>query len=851
MRKPLSLLLLLAGLIAPGSALAYEDNHPRLLFDPAMLAWLPDSIAADPVKSYTWDRMEAMGQLYQDLHPVNVLSSNYGTTSFPTLGFVAHLAADDLADSVEAKLLQTTLYLAENHDVYGDGDDLTAALRLRTLLLGYDLAFAAATPEEHQAVAEEIQAYLEVMTTDPIFTRGIYNPFCGNHSICIGAVLILAELCLRDDWQDDPLLTAARNLGERLVAKGLFEQQGMDGSFSEGGLYLAWAFRLLIPTWEAIDRLDGYAPWDLGKLAATLDWAAYQLLPRGAGYFLNRNDCSETSRPLSRHDTLWNWSQHRLSDPRFARWVQNHITGADGYSNGDASDYSSVILFRHDGELLHPEDRLAPSRFFPDQGLYVYRAGWPGGPLAASYHFTIQAGSFPGGHWQEDVGQFTLRAFGHTLAMDHGPGPLAKETEAHNLPLIDGIGQHNAGAGIGTDGALSLISGEGFLHVLLADIEPAYNGHSPYNDPDFPLPGTDWSWGYDGGNPLERAQRWVLLFPGVEGKMPTLYLCDDFRKDNLSHNYQSRLHFGEAFSLSVSSDRYHFDGTEGDFALRQLAPAPESTSWSTAPFDNGESDSNSTVLMVTRQAVDGRFCWEFLPLADGAEGPVSVVTRYPGGVRLQSGEATGRQRHLLAAWGNSLLADGWMLEGRFGVVETEVNSQRSALVEGSSLRSPLRLFAEVDPPCTVVADTDTIWMSRADATFEIYAPLATAVVSAGEPVPFIRMGDYLFSLDATSTPEAELATDGWRLTTRRGKPLRLVLEGPGAQSARVRIYDLNGRRRLTLHEGALAPGRTELPWSGRDRSGRRLASGLYFARLDADDQSCSTRMLLLRPISPR
>ncbi len=531
--------------------------------------------------------------------------------------------------------------------------------------------------------------------------------------------------------------------------------------------------------------------------------------------------------------------------------MQDHITGAHGYSAGDDSDYSSVILFHHEGELLHPEDRLPSSRFFPDQGLYVYRAGWPGGPLADSYHFTIQAGTFPGGHWQEDVGQFTLRAFGHSLAMDHGPGLLAKETEAHNLPLIDGIGQHNAGAGIGTDGTLSLLSGTGFLHVLLADVEPAYDGHSPYNDPDFPLPGSDWSWGYDGGNPLERAQRWVLLFPGVEGEMPTFYLCDDFRKDDLSHDYQSRLHFGEAFSLSVSRDRYHFDGAEGDFVLRQLAPPHESTSWDTMPFDNGESDPNSIVLTVSRQNSDGRFCWEFLPLADGAEEPISTVTRYPGGGHLQSGEAPGRERHLLWAWGNSLTIEGWLLEGRFGVVETEADSRRSALVEGSSLRSPSRLYAQVEPPCTVVADTDTVWLSQADATFEIYAPVATAVVSAGAPVPFIRMGDYLFSYDATSTPETEPGVDSWRLTTRLGDPLRLVLHGPGARFARVRIYDLNGRRRLTLHEGALAMGRTELPWSGRDASGRRLASGLYFARLEAGDYRGSTRLLLLGSGSPR
>lgn len=842
------LLLLLPGILPPVTAAAQGDSHPRLLFDAPMLAWLPDSIAVDSAKTYTWSRIENMGDLYHDLPPEVILASNYGLASIPALGMVVHLSADSLALLVKAKLVETALYLAETDSVFGSGDDLSAAIRLRSMLYAYDMAFAGVSPDTTQILLDEIRNYLREMTTDFVFTRGIYNPYCSNHSIAIGAALILAELCLRDDWIGDPLLVAARTLGEQLVDKGMNDLLGEDGSYAEGGLYLAWVFRMLVPTWEAMHRIDGFIPWDSDKIASALDWTAYQLLPRGSGYFLNRNDCSEISRPLSLHDTLWNWSQHCLSDARFARWLQDRITGSGGFSYGSFSDYPSVVLFRHAGELLTPEQSLSPDRYFPDQGLYVYRRGWPGDPVIDSYHFTIQASIFKGGHCQEDVGQFTLRAFGHTFAMDHGPGDNAAQTEGHNLPLVGGLGQHNAGSGIGTDGTMEFLVDRGFLRVLRADVEPAYDGHSPFNDPDYPLPGTDWSWGYDGGNPLDRAERWALLLPGQADEMPTLYLYDDFQKDTASHAYQWRLHYNEDLAISVGGDRYALSGDAGELIGRLLEPAPEAVSWGQDRFINDSPDPNAKVLMVNRQDVHGRWLWQLLPLGLGEPEPLSQIERFPAGVHAVSGEAPGRVRRLMAAWGDVLQTPDLYLSGRFGLIEEEAGATRCALVQGRELWHQGRLYVGLVPSGWVVADLDTVWLSSPDLAFEIYSPGASAVMAGDQPVPFTRVGDYLVRSDLTGSdgdPDNG-ASIQWQLSASPGAPLRLGLAGPGARRARLDIYDVRGRRVATLLDGPLAAGLGELIWHGRDAAGRRLASGLYFARLEADGHRVRARLLLLR-----
>ena len=62
----------------------------------------------------------------------------------------------------------------------------------------------------------------------------------------------------------------------------------------------------------------------------------------------------------------------------------------------------------------------------------------------------------------------------------------------------------------------------------------------------------------------------------------------------------------------------------------------------------------------------------------------------------------------------------------------------------------------------------------------------------------------------------------------------------------LRIYNTLGQRVVTLLDETLASGRYRITWDGTDRSGTRVASGIYLCRLQAGDWSRTHRMVLLR-----
>lgn len=69
---------------------------------------------------------------------------------------------------------------------------------------------------------------------------------------------------------------------------------------------------------------------------------------------------------------------------------------------------------------------------------------------------------------------------------------------------------------------------------------------------------------------------------------------------------------------------------------------------------------------------------------------------------------------------------------------------------------------------------------------------------------------------------------------------------PQPASGSLRIYDLRGRLVTTLVHGTLAGGRSTLAWDGRASDGTVVASGVYWAVLDADGRRATTRLVRLK-----
>jgi len=70
---------------------------------------------------------------------------------------------------------------------------------------------------------------------------------------------------------------------------------------------------------------------------------------------------------------------------------------------------------------------------------------------------------------------------------------------------------------------------------------------------------------------------------------------------------------------------------------------------------------------------------------------------------------------------------------------------------------------------------------------------------------------------------------------------------PAGSTVTLTVHDLLGRRVRELLTGeAQSPGRQSVPWDARDERGHRVASGVYFYRLEAGGEMLEQKMLLLK-----
>jgi len=75
---------------------------------------------------------------------------------------------------------------------------------------------------------------------------------------------------------------------------------------------------------------------------------------------------------------------------------------------------------------------------------------------------------------------------------------------------------------------------------------------------------------------------------------------------------------------------------------------------------------------------------------------------------------------------------------------------------------------------------------------------------------------------------------------------RIAFQLPRAAVARVALYDAAGRLVRVLAEGPLAAGQHSRSWDRRDQSGRPVAQGVYFLRLDAGRDRAHQKLVVIR-----
>jgi len=123
------------------------------------------------------------------------------------------------------------------------------------------------------------------------------------------------------------------------------------------------------------------------------------------------------------------------------------------------------------------------------------------------------------------------------------------------------------------------------------------------------------------------------------------------------------------------------------------------------------------------------------------------------------------------------------------------------------------------------------------------------VLTSNDPARPVIMVPVQLTVGDVSTPVAE-APRAFALLGAVPNPFnpqtRLGFSLPAAQSIRLRVYDLQGRLVRELAGGLYPAGSHEVDWNGRDQAGRSVASGTYFARLEADGLSSVKPLVLVR-----
>lgn len=99
---------------------------------------------------------------------------------------------------------------------------------------------------------------------------------------------------------------------------------------------------------------------------------------------------------------------------------------------------------------------------------------------------------------------------------------------------------------------------------------------------------------------------------------------------------------------------------------------------------------------------------------------------------------------------------------------------------------------------------------------------------------------------AVPAPAPRTVIQSIRPNPATGGPIRIDGELGRPGRIHLAVYDAAGRLVRELDAGSGAAGPWESEWDGRDSRGRRVASGVYFAKLVADGHVDAVKVVVLR-----
>lgn len=737
--------------------------HPRLLFTVSDVAGLQQKVRDGQGRDDTeYTKTVSSANSLLGLSGAALIGAYQGIYNITQLGMVYRLALDGDANKVnyQAKCQQALAYLA---NTYGPeaGNAHDSSLRLIAFSLGFDFCYddlpdGDPAPAGRQAIIDEILTYLN---PDPDYqTSGTWfdwwtratPPYTSNKGIILGAAMGLGSIVLRGETTNTATLDSALAWGHTMVVNNLAAEFDTDGSAKEGELYGPFAMRYLIPYVEARARYDGVDLSTRDEIRNFGNWLAYGLLPTSGGYTLQSNNGNYTLHVVAWNDTYQSWAQTKYNSD-VARYVYDHTSAL--YDYGYQHDRMAAVLWARGPAVADPSAALPRSRLFRGRGFYISRTGWPaaGQTTTDDSIFTLYAGAFGGGHAQEDQGAFSYWSKGNWFLRDSGYSAGAEESEGHNLVFIDNAGQHNAGQSIGTDGSIPAWNLNAFADYLQADQKNPYSTYSPLNRPDYPWPGTDWSWGYQGANPVLRADRHVFSVQASAEAPEYVVLYDDIQKDANPHTYDWTFHTELGFGLDTSANPVVISGAPATRKLKVYFtnPAFASLSLSSAAYARGTADPDTRRVRATVSGVTNpRFFVALQPVIEGTtpEPVRSTPTGVTGALAAQFAWATATDV-VYARTGTSLQHGTLASDAAMLMVRRDQSGSitKFSLGPGTSLTDSGQTYVTVTGgTASVASDGTTVSVSDPGLQYVVYGPSVTLVASNHAAIAFTKVGDFVY-----------------------------------------------------------------------------------------------------------
>ncbi|MFI5372634.1 MAG: FlgD immunoglobulin-like domain containing protein, partial [Candidatus Eisenbacteria bacterium] len=127
------------------------------------------------------------------------------------------------------------------------------------------------------------------------------------------------------------------------------------------------------------------------------------------------------------------------------------------------------------------------------------------------------------------------------------------------------------------------------------------------------------------------------------------------------------------------------------------------------------------------------------------------------------------------------------------------------------------------------------------------------LTTADEPLPgAVALAPLTVTLSAHAGTSTGVGDGGPRplaFLAPRPNPLSggttLGFDLPAPASAELTVFDLNGRRVVTLASGMQDAGRHQLRWDALDATGARVGAGVYFARFHTAGMTRTARLVVL------